>query len=155
MNKNGLSNVYLNNLLTPYCKYFKGVFSCNTIPNFSKNQKFSCIINLSKENEEGTHYVSIFYDTKKIEYFDSFGYSNYNYDIQKYLDRLSTNIIYNSKTIQSIDSFFCGYYCAFFVLMKENGMSFKKIVDCFSSIDLNNNDKLLTEYLEYIFKIGS
>ena len=66
MNKNGLSNVYLNNLLTPYCKYFKGVFSCNTIPNFSKNQKFSCIINLSKENEEGTHYVSIFYDTKKL-----------------------------------------------------------------------------------------
>ena len=101
MNKNGLSNVYLNNLLTPYCKYFKGVFSCNTIPNFSKNQKFSCIINLSKENEEGTHYVSIFYDTKKIEYFDSFGYSNYNYDIQKYLDKLSSNIIYNSKIMWS------------------------------------------------------
>ena len=51
---------------------FQGTYSIDNIPTI-KNNDFSIIINLSKQNEKGSHFVAIFNKQNKIIYFDSFG----------------------------------------------------------------------------------
>ena len=56
----GLTNVYIETFLHKYCKKFFGCFSSNNLPtNMTDIDSFSIICNLSKRNEEGTHFITI------------------------------------------------------------------------------------------------
>lgn len=56
------------------CNIFKGVFPCDELPkNFTLPAAF--VINLSKHNSRGSHWVGLFIDKQRnAEYFDSFGF---------------------------------------------------------------------------------
>ena len=147
----GLTNRYIETVLEPYCKIFKGVFSCDTIPVFGKNSRFSVIVNLSRENQPGSHFISIYVNKTKAYYFDSLGLPCINRDISKYLKQYS--VTSNVNQFQCLDSFFCGYYCMLFVILIERGMSFTKFKKLFSA-DCKNNDTIVVELLKYIFRIS-
>ena len=51
---------------------FNGTFSIDNIPVF-EDDVFSVIINLSKQNAIGTHFIAVYVLENKIIYFDSFG----------------------------------------------------------------------------------
>ena len=65
---------------------FRGTFSIDKIPTF-KDEKFSIIVNLSKENEKGTHFIGISSSKDTIIYFDSYGIEHINLTIEKYLKK--------------------------------------------------------------------
>ena len=54
MEENGISNVYIDKLMEKISISFNGTFSIDNIPVFN-DDVFSIIINLSKQNEIGTH----------------------------------------------------------------------------------------------------
>ena len=78
MEEEGISNIYIDNLMNKISKTFWGTFSIDNIP-LIKNDIFSVIVNLSKQNEKGTHFIAVSSRKNRIIYFDSLG--NQNIDI--------------------------------------------------------------------------
>ena len=58
MEEEGISNVYIDHLMNKISSSFRGTFSIDNIPTFD-DESFSLIVNLSKENEKGSHFIAI------------------------------------------------------------------------------------------------
>ena len=58
LGEGGISNLYIDTLKEKISSSFRGTFSIDKIPVF-KEEIFSIIVNLSKENEKGTHLIGI------------------------------------------------------------------------------------------------
>ena len=86
MKEGGISNIYIDDLMKKISCSFKGTFSIDKIPTY-KDEKFSIIVNLSKENEKGTHFIGIMSSKDTIIYFDSYGIEHINLTIEKYLKK--------------------------------------------------------------------
>ena len=130
---------------------YRGTFSCNTIPYFS-DQNFSVIVNLSKDIEKGSHFISLYFLRTKIIYFDSYGVKSHNLYINKYLSQYNKKIIYSKKTIQHITSYFCGFFCILFILFTENNVSLEVFLSLFNTENLISNDKVCIETIKYYIK---
>ena len=57
------------------CKFLRDFIGCfpTDLQPITKKQQFSLIFNLSKHNEEGSHFVAVFENKHQLLYFDSFG----------------------------------------------------------------------------------
>ena len=123
-------------------KNFLGCFPAD-LPPKTKKSNFSVIFNLSKHNEEGSHYVAIYSTTKKIIYFDSFGQPIKNnlikIFVKKYLKR--KKFLFNKVKIQDDQSSFCGIFCLSFLDCQEKNISLQKYVNLFDKSSLKENDK--------------
>ena len=86
MEEGGISNMYIDNLMEKISSSFRGTFSIDKNPMF-KNENFSIIVNLSKENEKGTHFIGISLLKNVIVYFDSYGLETINLAIEKYFKK--------------------------------------------------------------------
>ncbi len=109
MNQNGISNIYIDQLMNKISWSFRGTFSANNIPKF-KDNFFSLIVNLSNEGETGTHFIAIFITENKILYFDSLGSFQINPNIKHYLETYknqfhTTKNKYNIYLALIVDSF--------------------------------------------------
>ena len=144
----GLTNKELEDL----CKFFfkenfLGVYPCDVLPN--KNfEKFSVIFNLSKHYENGSHFISVTGNKRKIIYFDSFGEPCDNEHILKYMKSFKKPIKVSKQQLQSVHSNFCGLYCLYFLIrcfLKNE--SLKNFLNHFGIKSLMKNDKLLLKYI--------
>ena len=86
MEEEGISNIYIDNLMNKISKTFWGTFSIDNIP-LIKNDIFSVIVNLSKQNEKGTHFIAVSSRKNRIIYFDSLGNQNIDITLEKYLKK--------------------------------------------------------------------
>ena len=77
MEEEGISNIYIDSLMNKISRTFYGTFSIDNIPKIN-NDVFSVIVNLSKRNEKGTHFIAVSSRKNKIIYFDSLGNQNIN-----------------------------------------------------------------------------
>ena len=84
MEEEGISNIYIDSLMNKISRTFYGTFSIDNIPEIN-NDVFSVIVNLSKRNEKGTHFIAVSSRKNKIIYFDSLGNQNINPILKKYL----------------------------------------------------------------------
>lgn len=143
-----VSNLYLNDFLYPLCKSYGGCFSCDNVPSVKVGQSINFIINLSKESEPGTHFIALIIKEHTVFYFDSFGLKCSNRDILTYMENLSRKIVFNSFTIQDVNSKMCGYYCALLILRNDKNCKLKSDLYFYSSSkDLVLNDKLCVDYI--------
>ena len=147
----GITNVYINQLMKKISYSYRGTFSCNTIPYFN-DQKFSIIVNLSKDNEQGSHLVSLFFLKSKIIYFDAYGLKCNNSYINKYLAKYSKRIVYWKKPIQDILSNHCVFFCISMVLFTENNNSLEGFLSLFNTENLLFNDYVCIEIIKYYIK---
>ena len=116
MEEGGISNMYIDNLMEKISSSFRGTFSIDKIPMF-KEEKFSIIVNLSKENEKGTHFIGISVSENVVVYFDSYGLETIDLTIEKYLKKYGKNFFiqifnYNIFSVLIVDSFVFRLYCA-------------------------------------------
>ena len=84
MEEEGISNIYIDSLMNKISRTFYGTYSIDNIPEIN-NDVFSVIVNLSKRNEKGTHFIAVSSRKNKIIYFDSLGNQNINLTLKKYL----------------------------------------------------------------------
>ena len=84
MEEEGISNIYIDSLMNKISRTFYGTFSIDNIPEIN-NDVFSVIVNLSKRNEKGTHFIAVSSRKNKIIYFDSLENQNINLTLKKYL----------------------------------------------------------------------
>lgn len=104
--------------VSPYQRnnIFKGVFACDKLPT-RINLPALMIVNLSRNTEIGTHWVSIYIDNfSNGYYFDSFGIPPRNKFIIHYLEIHVEKFYYNIIQLQHISSVKCGKYCCVFAI---------------------------------------
>ena len=109
---------------------FNGTFSIDNIPVFD-DDVFSIIINLSKQNEIGTHFIAVYVLENKIIYFDSFGNQLNNSSLKRYLKKYKKPIILSKIQIQNLLSSHCGFFCIAFILCIENGITLDNFLKSF------------------------
>ena len=146
--KSGLTNEDLEKMSKKILgNNFLGVFPCDSTPETSRKKNFSVIFNLSKHNENGTHFVAILKTKKSLIYFDSYGKICDNKYILYFLKKHSSVYTFNNFQIQSSTSFFCGIYCLGFLLACQKlNFSLETFLNYFST-NKNCNDILITNFI--------
>ena len=128
-------------------KHFLGVFP------FDKKPKIrfypSCLIlNNQNHNQPGQHWIALYFHSKNIcEFFDSLGMSPEFYNLLDYIKLYSKQVNFASYPIQDNSSYYCGYYCIYFILLRSRNLEFKFILDLFEKKNLKNNDKKIKNLL--------
>ena len=134
-------------------KNFIGVFGSDELTNL-KLRTFPCyiIVNLEKRSEKGRHWLAIRFGKYNVEIFDSLGgrpaiWGVYPKILVNFLSRYSdSHDFLFSPVIQSAFSTFCGLYCIFYVLFRQQ-FTFSNLVNRFSN-NLIKNDLVLVQNLE-------
>lgn len=138
------------NYVTPHQRshIFKGVFPCDVLPSrFSLPALF--VINLSRHNEPGTHWVSIYISQSgQAFYFDSFGMEPKNIYVKTFLKMHAKRMSYNRRQLQHITSNKCGQFCCVFVALILKKCSIDNFVNRFS-MNLFINDIILENMYNY------
>jgi hypothetical protein len=147
----GLENTYIFNTLRDLSQDFRGIFSCDNLPEeLLTRDKFIVVCNLSKQFELGTHYVTIVSHETQTIYIDSFGYSCTNVDIAAFLQKRGGQLYYNKRAFQHLQSVHCGFYSIFFTLLFDSLNAKPKNNFYFSSTDLLSNDKRCIRYIKLL-----
>ena len=147
INSNGLSSKYLRYLskkclskpapILP-CDHF---FMLRTLPTNS-----SYIINLDNSHNSGSHYVAVIVKKEYVWYFDSIGLPpglSMNSNILNRLKRTRKDILWSKKSIQGINSLFCGFYCmSFLVKCAHEKMKYKDFVKLYKGRRYAKNEKV-------------
>ena len=97
---------------------FKGTFSIDKIPTY-KDEKLSIIVNLSKENEEGTHFIGITSSKDTIIYFDSYGIEYINLTIEKYLKKYRKNTSFECSITTCIKFALWLLLCIVYIMFRK------------------------------------
>jgi hypothetical protein len=107
------------------CLDFRGIYSANSIPQkkLLSLPRFSIILNLSKMEEKGTHFICIIkVSNKDCFYLDPLALNfTLNSFIPSFIDRLKCKRLYSLKTpIQSINSTYCGWFGIYFCMLFDS-----------------------------------
>lgn len=145
----GISNVFIDSILSPICHKFIGVYSANTLPNYNIPTTFSLVCNLSPLGEPGSHFVTVISQKECVLYVDSLGFTCVTPQISQFLHHLKKPVLYNTLQIQDFESNFCGFYCILFCLFydKPRLLSLK-----FSKTQLKSNDVRCIKFIQQILK---
>ena len=108
---------------------FRGVFTRDTLP--KRIRKHECgIVNLDTLGGKGTHWVSYLNkpNEKYVEYFDSYGLAPPE-ELENYLLTSQKLIIYNSTEMQKRNSELCGYFCIFYIRLRNRGVELYSVLN--------------------------
>jgi hypothetical protein len=127
---------------------FKGVFAKDQLT-FKVTYPSSFVINTHKQKQSGEHWLAVYYNEDGLcTFFDSFGLHPSFYKLENFLNKTSKEWICNQVQLQDINSFTCGYYCIFFILLMSRKLNLENINSLFSKEDFISNDlKILNIYL--------
>ena len=105
-------------------KKFGGVFACDRLPPQVSVDRY-CICNTEKWNQEGQHWVLIYFPPDgETEFFDPLG----KVPSHEFVPFMGESYMYNTHRYQSLNSSNCAYYCIFFAYMKCRGISFQSVL---------------------------
>ena len=134
-------------------RVFQGVFPSDKLPTSVSSYPALFIANVDTSDKPGSHWVA-FYFTKdrEGEFFDSYGLppTNYSKTFTRFLKNNSNSWIFNTVTLQSINSKVCGHYCLYFALCRSRQVNMSTIVNRFSS-NKSRNDFLVKRFIEKRF----
>ena len=148
--KQGLSNKKIEKILN-CCKSFIGCFASDQLENLSLNH-FPCtlIVNTDELKMPGTHWICFRISKQNIEMFDSLGLI-YNNElpirILAFVQRFSVSRSFKfNRRLQSDSSILCGFYCIFFIFMRQF-CSFGKIQQFFNE-NFTKNDRIIIKFFK-------
>jgi hypothetical protein len=119
---------------------FKAVLPRDKLPS-NVEYPSAYVFNTHTSEQEGEHWLAIYYDTNGIAtFFDSFGLDPYYYKFDKFLKSTSKEWICNTTKLQSISAMTCGYYCIYFILLKSRNFTLPKLLELFNKKDYLQND---------------
>ena len=149
-----MDTVQVENLLRADCKLsviFDGVYASDCLPMFCGGGDTGLVMNIDPSTQSGSHWVSIYIQNGKGEYFDSYGMAPPLEDFMRFLKTNTKTWTYNKQELQSLDSTVCGHYCIWFLSERARGKSMQNIVQQFSKTDTKWNDNTVKRQVETRF----
>jgi hypothetical protein len=121
------------------CNYLGGLMAINRL-HFKPTSRTFYICNTDLWENEGKHWIVMYYINENFEYFDPLGHKP---DIlfSKFMNKYAKSIIFNTKPVQPLNSSVCGEYCIFFSAMRSRDVTFKDI------LKYMQNDKTVLEFV--------
>lgn len=133
---------------------FQGIYPSDKLPASVSSYPALFIANVDTSDKPGSHWIA-FYFTKdhEGEIFESYGLppSNYSRTFTGFLNNNSNSWIFNTVTLQSVNSKVCGHYCLYLALFRSRQVSMSTIVHRFSS-NKRRNDFLVKRFIEKHFR---
>jgi hypothetical protein len=136
---------------------YLGTFAINQLPERRIERFPSCLIVNSCpariKNSLTCHWIAIYIDKKKVEYFDTSGLPTFlgNHQLTRFLKKQQKKIIYNDKQIQAFNSIKCGQFSCIFVYGKSIQYPMKKIINLYHKQDFDKNDEIVQHLFDCIF----
>ena len=112
----------------------------------------SYVVNTDPSTAPGEHWVAMFFNNLRSEFFDSYGLHPIVCGLTDFLDSHSSSWTYNSKTLQSLISEVCGHYTVYYILFRSRGCSLSKILTHFSS-NVSLNNKTVERFIQNLLKM--
>ena len=145
------SNLFIREILNrfPWSGRF-GVFASDRIPKDSKHdENFWFIINLSPSTARGTHYIALIKKKNVLLYIDPLGlYIELNSHISTFVKSTNvTEVVRINNPIQHPKSWYCGYFCLFFVLYFNEEIKRPDEICSFVDKNLKKNDCIVLHNL--------
>ena len=127
--------------------YFRGVYALDEIPRVLKGDKHCCVVNTDPSDQSGSHWLAMYFEGGKGEFFCSYGNPPSFYDerLENFMDTFSNMWNFNSKRLQGTFSTVCGQYCIFYLIKKCEGRTLRNIVSLFGN-DLHKNDGKVNDW---------
>ena len=133
-------------LADPYiANVYGGVVALDGLPDFVRKPSIY-IVNSDPSSEPGKHWYAVYFN-RINEHFDSAGFYP-NSTLESHLIAYGPRFMYNDKRVQAHHSDTCGLFCLFYCYFRCRGVSFKQIMDMFSS-----NLALNEEIVKYFYQI--
>ena len=120
---------------------FGGVLARDKLPLLTANKCYICNTDIS--SKPGKHWIAIYIENNKGEYFDSYGLPPLK-EFELFLSNNTSKWEFNDKQLQSFDSSVCGEYCVVYLMLRCRGVSLKNFGAMFSH-DLEKNNKLISK----------
>lgn len=151
-----MDDITINKLLKRFEKLscFEGVFGKDEVPNIVVSNYPSCYIfnEGSFAKGTGTHWVAIYIDDNGVlDYYDSYGKLPLVKEIKDFVKGYKLN--YNSKRIQSYQSYVCGQHCIFFLVRRHKGNSIDYIVQNYFTNSVTFNDSYVNQFVKVRYGI--
>ena len=130
------------------------MFAKDNIP-ISNKLPASYIINLSKFNQKGTHWIAVYVSENYVFIFCSFG-MNYLNDgtLLSFLNSyVNKKIVCNYLQIQSITSSTCGLYVILFIFFMARKFTYKEFLSLFDFNNYLTNDDAIESYFSSIYNV--
>ena len=127
---------------------FLGIRSADQLPEILQSGQ-SLIFNASDSDEIGMHWMCLYQEANTLEQFDSLGNPPNFYNLKDKLPH-SDIITYNDRQLQG-NSKVCGVYYMYYLFYKSRGFPTSKIVNDLFSMDYNQNDRYLIDYIKTLY----
>ena len=135
---------------------FQGVYPSDKLPTSVSSYPALFIANVDTSDKPGIHWVAFYFAKEREgEFFDSYGLppSNYTGTFTSFLTNNSNSWIFNTVTLQSVNSKVCGHYCLYFALFRSRQVNMSMIVHRFSG-SKSRNDFLVKRFIEKHFPLS-
>lgn len=138
--------------------FYHGVFALDQFvenTEVEKENRGVCIVNEQASEAAGTHWVLIYFDEKKVVFFDSFGrppaYFKLKAKINKLSRRKKKTLEVSKQRLQSYQSVMCGGFVICFAFFLSRNYNLKTISRFFSKVDTAYNDTLIRRFMVKVF----
>jgi len=140
------------NKVTPMNRLYKGVYSLDDIPKSIKVKEF-LVVNLSKKNEEGSHWFCIVRSHLRVyEIFNSLGFTDLDAVLPYLKITSNADLVYNQTPFQLPNTTTCGLYVIFFLVyrMLNLDLNFYHVLE--ELFDANNalNENKVTSFCQHL-----
>lgn len=119
----------------------------NELPKFSSG---AYVVNLSPSSHKGTHWVAVYAQNNRLEYFDSYGFEP-STRLKRWWGK-NISFVKNPYCLQGPFSSVCGQYCIYFILHRFSGLKMSEILSQFGT-DVDFNDRQVYQYVSSRFNL--
>ena len=140
-----MDSTIINTVLKRNCPIYGGIYASNNLPDISTARRpLVIVVNTDPSNRPGRHWICMYFNEGRCEYFDSFGLRPTR-SFERYMYDNCISWTFNRNQIQSIISRFCGHYCVWYCIMKSRDVTLNELLSAMS------NDTGLNDYLVHRF----
>ena len=129
--------------LVPLKSRFQGVFPLDRINKINLKRNHSYIINTAPSTHKGEHWVAVYFNGNRIEYFDSYG-NKPKREIEKWIREKRTKYIHNKRQVQGPLQATCGAHCIYYLYHRSQNVKMKEIT-------AKQNDEKVTDFVNSLY----
>lgn len=141
----------------PILRQICDVYTLEELDGFVRKEEvarpLAMVVNTDPSPEgPGEHWVAIYADQTKTEFFDSFANNPTRVGFYRLFNHLDQPWERNTRGLQDLFSIVCGHYCLYYLLQRSRGHRMKDIVQIFGS-NTQENDALVERLVRRHFKV--
>lgn len=128
---------------------YNGIISSDELNDIDENDERIYIVNVDPSYMPGSHWIVMYTNNYRCEFFDSLGNhpSIYGIHFDSFISKCNS-LTFSMNKLQSKTSTKCGMYCIYYCFYKARGYDINQIVNTFTK-NQTNNDNMMDAFMEW------